>query len=467
MPHDSRGTERYTLALPSPIMHARSSLPLALALTLIGSASGQAPEIATYQVDDEPRVVRRADVARDVSIRYRRTAEGGEATQNLIDTWIIRTEAQDRGVWPGRTIVEKRIEDLRQQFQQTGRTLDEELANRRISPAEFFDVCAITVAHERLFRADNEVDDRSEVTPTLLQLWLREARERHEIEQDQDKVPEGTVAIVDGHPITLVDHGTQMLHLLPEKDLQRFARRIALREIVSREGARLGVSVEQSDIQAEVDHRRKVIESDPSYRGVPYENWLLQIRGQTVAEYLRSEELLATVRHRLIGETLFSAEALQQEIETERESILERHGERRRTSIIVVDGNETGRPRSIEDAKERADQIYERVSTRRLSFERAVEQGSDDRSTKAREGDLGPVSRGQEGLPTELLNVIFELEPLEVSEPVQFDRGFAILKLMKILPAPSDEELVQILREEKAQEWLEEKFEAANFEMRG
>jgi peptidyl-prolyl cis-trans isomerase C len=79
------------------------------------------------------------------------------------------------------------------------------------------------------------------------------------------------------------------------------------------------------------------------------------------------------------------------------------------------------------------------------SFEELVEYFSDDIETKKRGGDLGYISRGR--LPNDLENKIFSFKVGEISNPVETEDGFLIIKVTegpKILPFYQVRDRIQV-----------------------
>lgn len=464
------------LALAGPSMGARIGVVSAQDPTSPTAAdrenrpSKNSPYLARFTLGGEPAVVTRIEAARDVALRYRRGNEGKNVIQALVDAHLVRSEAAKLGVWPGRSTVEARLAQYREQVAATGRDLDAEILKRGFDQKSFSDLIATTIAHERIVREEAGLGANERVDKTALELWLREARARHRIEMAPEKLDDGVAAKVDEYQIDLIDVGIQLLRTLDVEERTKFARQIALRRLIDHEAKQRSLAVTPADMQAEIEKRQKRIEKDPGFRGAPYEQLLLQIRGRTIEEYKRSRELRGTVLLGKIAEQLFTVDELREHLDANREDVLARHGESRELSGILIYGTEEGRPRTLEESKELAEETAESLRKRRILFDKAARAVSDDEKSALRGGDLGRVTRGNKQIPKVLVDYAFKLELRRPSDPIPLvsekgePRGFALLMVREILPAPSDSVLIGLIREEKGQDWLEELFEAAKFE---
>ncbi|MEE4251791.1 MAG: SurA N-terminal domain-containing protein, partial [Alcanivoracaceae bacterium] len=110
--------------------------------------------------------------------------------------------------------------------------------------------------------------------------------------------------------------------------------------------------------------------------------------------------------------------------------------ERRRAAHLQVSINDD---RSEAQAQQRIASLQDRLNMGE-DFAELAKEASDDVSTAASGGDLGPVGRGD--LPESMEQALFALAEGEVSQPVLTDSGYHLVKLLSVqtreLPAIED-----------------------------
>jgi parvulin-like peptidyl-prolyl isomerase len=107
--------------------------------------------------------------------------------------------------------------------------------------------------------------------------------------------------------------------------------------------------------------------------------------------------------------------------------------------------------------------VYEELSEDGADFAEVAEEQSTDQQTAPNGGDLGWFPRGV--MVEEFDEVIFELEPGEVSEPFQTDFGWHIATVTdREEDRPIELNVLDQQRQQVFDEWLEEQREAADIE---
>lgn len=125
--------------------------------------------------------------------------------------------------------------------------------------------------------------------------------------------------------------------------------------------------------------------------------------------------------------------------------------ERRRAAHLQVSINDD---RSEAQAQQRIASLQDRLNMGE-DFAVLAKEASDDISTAASGGDLGPVGRGD--LPESMEQALFALAEGEVSQPVRTDSGYHLVKLLSVqtreLPAMEDsrDDIVRDLRRRAAE----------------
>jgi|GEM_PF-2126111 len=119
--------------------------------------------------------------------------------------------------------------------------------------------------------------------------------------------------------------------------------------------------------------------------------------------------------------------------ESELRNAYEKMKDQRKVSRLLIRYGPGSTPKRTEkEALELAQTIKEQINAGGITFEKAVEQYSDDMSTKKKGGDMGYVSYPQ--LPPDIQQAIWNLQLNEISDPIKTGVGFFLIKLTEIRP---------------------------------
>jgi peptidyl-prolyl cis-trans isomerase C len=116
-----------------------------------------------------------------------------------------------------------------------------------------------------------------------------------------------------------------------------------------------------------------------------------------------------------------------------------------------------------EEAKAKAEQLIKEIKGG-ADFVKLVKENSEDASSKAKDGDMGTLSRA-DNLPESIRSVVFALKAGEVSDPVRQPNGFYIFRADEVSQRPLEqvrEQLVKQLQSERLQEWLKSTTKSLN-----
>jgi parvulin-like peptidyl-prolyl isomerase len=111
--------------------------------------------------------------------------------------------------------------------------------------------------------------------------------------------------------------------------------------------------------------------------------------------------------------------------------------------------------------EEQARAIVAKVESRLKAgedFVNLVKEFSDDKDSKAKDGDFPPFKPGDDSLPPEARTVIFALKPGEVSAPVRQANGFYIFRLEEYVALPFGQvadDINGILQRQGFDKWIE------------
>lgn len=423
------------------------------------------PPVARYVLaDGQGAAILRSELARELALRLRRTPEGKEALDGLVDLRVIDRAARDAGFEPAAQQLADWLARTEKSMVANGQTLDAYVQRLGIGRDEFMRRYGrIGVMQEHLVMKGLGTSKVEDVTSELIALWRRETRERLVVVTEEAKLPADVVATVAGEPIRIDELGATLLAVAGEETRQKHIRRLVLRDLVHREATRLEVTVTDADARAEIDARRTRIEKDPRFGGIDYATWLQQTQGIGVEEFARSPMLLATVEQRKIGEKLHPDDALREELERDRAAVLRRHGEKRSIAAIVLRAVDTPNelvPRTPAQAKEQLEALRAQAQKGR-PFADLARIHSEDPHSKPRGGALGEFPRECQDLPDAVLDAAFALRLGEVSAPLPIQGGMAIVRVHAIEPPPDDGELLARLRDEHSERWLAKLLESA------
>ncbi|MGE0145246.1 MAG: peptidylprolyl isomerase [Planctomycetota bacterium] len=441
---------------------------LLAAFPATSSAQDRDPPVALYRLaNGERAAVLRSDLARELAARLRHTADGKEAAEGLIDLHVIGAAAKRLGIAPSAAEIGKKTQQIADDLAAKGDSLAAYLGRLSMDQKTFEErfVRAGVVQEQVVLRTLGSTDPNA-VTPELIQLWLREARTTYAVETDPQKLPKDAIATVDGKPIDMVELGVTLFAVVDEPTREKHIRRFVLRDLIHREAVGLGIEVTADDIAEELARRRVRIESDPRFRGVPYDKWLEETQGMTIDEFRASPHLRATVEQRLISERLHPDKDLRESLARDRKAVLRRHGEKRALSAIMIRAMDTPNGLVSRTPAMAADDLraVRKQCEEGRPFAELARVHSEDPGSKVKGGSIGEFPRETDELPESILAAAFELPLFGISEPLTIEGGMALVRVDTILPPPRDTELIARLRDELTEAWLAERLATAKIE---
>lgn len=435
-------------------------VPAPICALLLGAslvAAPQAPDevLASYQLDGQEMTVSRADVALEMAFHLRRRDRGREACDMIVDSMMTRAEAATQGVTPSRADAEAFWETLKEQLRAGGHDPDTYAAVRNTSLDQWLEDLKVQIAQERLVRKELGLPASERVSGDMIKLWVGEARKRHRIETDPEKLPVGTAARMDGASVPLIDLGLLLLRTSEDFERDRFIRQVVYLESIEKMAADLSLKIREHDLDRAVEARRAQAKADPRFAQVKFEE-LLKAEGLSVAS-LRE---LRTFRSQILLDQLvlanFSDAALQQELQQKRDEVLGLVGPRRRVGMIYVRALETPNAivqRSFSQAKEHLLKVRERIATDGFAATASIE--SEHGASKRKGGDVGWHTAASKQLPELIAQAAFALGTAEVSMPLQDENGCYLVTVLDKEPTPDDAQLVERLRVLRGQQFSE------------
>ncbi len=226
------------------------------------------------------------------------------------------------------------------------------------------------------------------------------------------------VAFVNGQPIAQ----RELVRTLIEGRGLGLLQQMMLREAARQEAERLGLKITKLDIEHEYDiavrgerfNGKDVEALTPARREKMIDDWT-QSRGVPRAELAIAMERNAYLR-KIVADSVTITEAM---LRREYERV---HGER-----VEV--------RHIQLAAKRVYPQIQRRLERGDRFEDLVADYSQNVLTRINQGRMPPFSANDSTVPAVFAKVAFSLEPGQVSNPVEAEGSFHVLKLERRIPA--------------------------------
>jgi len=213
----------------------------------------------------------------------------------------------------------------------------------------------------------------------------------------------GAVATVNGRSISRDELYQSMYNRVGPATLEQ----IIVRVLVEQEAKKAGVSVSDSDLQAEI---QKMI--DEQYGSEAMFEAALEYYGMTRETFEEEWRTYLTAEKILRPTVSASDEEIQAYFEAHREELNQKESVTLRQIVTAT--------------KDEAQAVLQELRSG-ADFADLARQKSTDAASRDNGGNLGKVYRGD--LSTEVESVIFDLEIGEFSEPVETEGGFAVFSV--------------------------------------
>ena len=241
-----------------------------------------------------------------------------------------------------------------------------------------------------------------------------------------------TVATVNGQKITK----DELFEKLLQQDRGVTLDAMITEILIEQEAQKANIRVTDEEIEKEIDKVKSQFSSD-----MEFQQTLSQL-GVTVDDLRRQARSNLLVKKNLLPEIEVTEEALQQYFTDHKEDYDE--PEQVRARHILVE--------SLAEAEEVKRLLDEGADFAKLASEKSTDPGSKDQG-----GDLGYFERGT--MAPEFEEVAFTLQPGQISEPVQTDYGYHIIKVEdhKMAHSPTYDEVKERVREDYIDEQVQAK----------
>ena len=408
--------------------------------------------LATYRLNGKEATVTRTDVALEMAFHLRRDDRGRQGCDMLADALLTRAAAKANRVAPTTAEVQAFWDQLKQQLIAAGRNPEEFAAVRNTGEKQWLKDISVQIAQERLVRLELGLADDEKVSGEMLKLWLRETREKGDVETDPDKLPIGTAARVGEQNIALIDLGFLLLRTSEDFERDRFVRQVVYLESIEAMARARSLRITDMDLDRAIEERREQAKADPKRGGVPLEQ-ILKAIGMTVDSLRQLRGFRSQILLDKLAKTEFPDESLLTEIKADREAVMAEVGPRRRIGAIFLRALENPNAiitRDFDQAMEDLVEIRARIAKDGFAATASIETELGD--TKRKGGDVGWHRQSSPELPKAVLDAAFAMKMTEVSMPIRAKDGCYVITVLDREPAPQDEELVRRLRIVRAEQ---------------
>lgn len=408
--------------------------------------------LATYRLNGKEATVTRTDVALEMAFHLRRDDRGRQGCDMLADALLTRAAAKANRVAPTTAEVQAFWDQLKQQLIAAGRNPEEFAAVRNTGEKQWLKDISVQIAQERLVRLELGLADDEKVSGEMLKLWLRETREKGDVETDPDKLPIGTAARVGEQNIALIDLGFLLLRTSEDFERDRFVRQVVYLESIEAMARARSLRITDMDLDRAIEERREQAKADPKRGGVPLEQ-ILKAIGMTVDSLRQLRVFRSQILLDKLAKTEFPDESLLTEIKADREAVMAEVGPRRRIGAIFLRALENPNAiitRDFDQAMEDLVEIRARIAKDGFAATASIETELGD--TKRKGGDVGWHRQSSPELPKAVLDAAFAMKMTEVSMPIRAKDGCYVITVLDREPAPQDEELVRRLRIVRAEQ---------------
>ena len=409
---------------------------------------------AVFQLDGQEAQVATVELGLELARRERLLQRGQNGIEHLVLKTLIEIEIEREGINVSTEESKQALRDLRSQLTNHGHTLEAVLKQRNLTLEQFEQVhLPLSIAQDKLILKTAELSSKTEITAELRELWEAEARANLGVTTEPEQLGPGVVARVGDRFVTMDELGGVLLQSTDRDGRVRGVQQIVIRRLLDAAAKQHEITVEPTDIEADIARRKAEIDARPELRQVGFAQ-LLKSQGTSIEALRRSPVTRAQVQREKLGKVLFSTSVLEQLLATDGEAIRRKHGPRRHVHMIWVRGTKEPTeliPLDIDAAMEKAAEARKRITQDGERFGVVARIVSDEPNSKVRGGDLGLVSYTAKQLPREVLDVAFSLPPFVISAPIRAKNGAYLAMVTDVEEPPPHETLLARMRGELLQ----------------
>ena len=388
---------------------------------------------------------------------------GLTVVEALIDEHLIVRAMNEQGISVSDEDVQAQIDSVRAALKARKQDLDEELKRNGVPMDLFRKKIRRVAALDKLVRAGGRLPAGKPIPNLHRTAWLSDQRKSAKIVIPPNRLPRGVVATVDGHRITAQAFAQDLLVKLDDKEIAKTIEDILQEKLIVRLLATRQLQITEADLLQEWAYRKKKFNSDPRYKGVPYEEIVKQQTGLDPATLRSSLGFRVNTALGIIARTWFTPTQLKDAYTRH----IRRFGPQLSCAHILIEATDieirqkTGIP-SFEVARTRAEHVLLELD-KGVKFDQLARIWSTDKATKSKGGRLPTFTPGRSIFEESIVACAETLKIGEISKPVRTRSGWHLVKLIRKDPAPplEDPSVQSDLRRVLATQVFSETYKAA------
>ena len=392
--------------------------------------------------------------------RYLRPGQIGQDVLGLvIEEALVRAALSKRGIEVDDAEVQELYNHYERQMRETqkGLELAKVLAEQGIKRSVFLQKLRHVAGLQKLARQDMKLPEDTEVTNLHMRTWLQQNRENAVMVTDTAELPAGTVAIVDGEPVSARSYVLTLLDHVPPQDTARVVDTLLQEVVADRLLAANHIKLTDEELDREFAFQKRRFESDPTHQGITFEEILKQ-QGWDPDRFRRSRGVKINAAVSLLGKHVFTTP----QVEAAYEENKNLYGPVIRARRILIPASDKadvgGTYPSFENALVIAKKVLKEIQEG-ARFEDQARLYSADTQTRFRGGSLEPFAPGRSTHGPEVTDALLLAEPGIPAGPVRSPKGWEILLLEGRTPAPPVEDVTPDVRRLLAEKMWREAFE--------
>jgi PPIC-type PPIASE domain/SurA-like N-terminal domain len=401
------------------------------------------------------------DFARSVYERYIGREIGGRVLKDLVQRKLILTNMKKMSITVGAAELEQHYSEVDRQYREATKgekTIADILKQEGLSAADFRERLRLQLALKKMAARDFK---REDISTSDQAMWLRSKTLDAKVEQDIRNLPDRAAARVYGEYITFEDFAREILNSVKEREALGIVRtRLeAMHALQMLESA--GIEYSEQAKKEAFKRFKTTFEADAKFKNIPFEDFIRERSGMSIEAYQKGPVFTRQAALHLLGRKLVSDEEAPQRYEAMKEN----WGPRKHVRHIFIRGDRNPKNkefvRSFDDAKQRCEEILERIR-KGDKFDELVRVLSEDVNSKFKGGTLDiftPVSAREFKA---LDPVLATMEVGDIKGPIRSSKGYHVIKLESVEPAPAlSPAIAEELRKRVAVEAFLKSFRAA------
>lgn len=421
------------------------------------------PPGAVAVVDGIP--IPEATFEEEMVARYLRPGADGQRILSAVeDEMLINAAASAKGLSVTEADLDRKCQELDTQLKASqGKSLADTLAENQIPYAVFRSKTRGVTLLERLCRAELALPPDAPVENLHQRAWLKQARDTAKIDRERASLPAGTVAMVNGQPISSKTFVEQLVIVLDDKEIRKLLDTLVQEVICQRLMQEQKLELTPRDLEAEFELQRATFRAEG--QEIPFEDLIRQQTGLGKEAFIATRGFRVKASLARLAQAWFTAADLEQAYPTKANHF----GPKITLRHILFGASEKPDPRgklpSFEAAMTRVS-LAQSDAGQGMAFADLVVKYSDDTATKFSGGLLRPFAPGRSNLDQAIVEAGSRLEVGQISAPVRSAFGWHLLQCERRDPLPPLAEVEGDLRRLLAAERFKAAYEAAKLGVR-